>query len=137
MRWVINTMRLFPIPSSSDGSPRSREESNGEKNSAFLYLNIYDLTPVNNYLYWFGLGIFHSGIEGIKSFCLHFNGWVPFACIIFSFIDVILSVTEIWIRHVLLCYLLLVFCYSISYYLCSYIFPPIWLMAIVLWHHML
>jgi hypothetical protein len=28
-----------------------------------LYLNVYDLTPVNNYLYWFGLGIFHSGIE--------------------------------------------------------------------------
>lgn len=28
-----------------------------------VYLNIYDLTPVNNYLYWFGLGIFHSGIE--------------------------------------------------------------------------
>jgi hypothetical protein len=30
-----------------------------------VYLNIYDLTPFNNYLYWFGLGIFHSGIEGI------------------------------------------------------------------------
>lgn len=29
-----------------------------------VYLNVYDLTPVNNYLYWFGLGIFHSGIEG-------------------------------------------------------------------------
>jgi len=28
-----------------------------------LYLNVYDLTPINNYLYWFGLGIFHSGIE--------------------------------------------------------------------------
>lgn len=28
-----------------------------------LYLNVYDLTPLNNYLYWFGLGIFHSGIE--------------------------------------------------------------------------
>lgn len=28
-----------------------------------VYLNVYDLTPVNNYLYWFGLGIFHSGIE--------------------------------------------------------------------------
>ncbi|CAL9165761.1 deSI-like protein At4g17486 isoform X1 [Musa acuminata AAA Group] len=28
-----------------------------------LYLNVYDLTPVNNYLYWFGIGVFHSGIE--------------------------------------------------------------------------
>ncbi|XP_050235479.1 deSI-like protein At4g17486 [Mercurialis annua] len=26
-------------------------------------LNVYDLTPVNNYTYWFGFGIFHSGIE--------------------------------------------------------------------------
>jgi hypothetical protein len=29
-----------------------------------VVLNVYDLTPMNNYLYWFGLGIFHSGIEG-------------------------------------------------------------------------
>lgn len=63
MSLVIHRMRLFPIPSSSGGSPRSGEQSNLEKNSALLYLNIYDLTPVNNYLYWFGLGIFHSGIE--------------------------------------------------------------------------
>ncbi|XP_078162691.1 deSI-like protein At4g17486 [Carex rostrata] len=28
-----------------------------------IYLNVYDLTPINDYLYWFGLGIFHSGIE--------------------------------------------------------------------------
>jgi len=29
-----------------------------------VYLNIYDISPLNHYLYWFGLGIFHSGIEG-------------------------------------------------------------------------
>lgn len=57
----LGTMRLFPISSSSDGSPR--EQSGPEKSRAMLYLNIYDLTPVNNYLYWFGCGIFHSGIE--------------------------------------------------------------------------
>ncbi|KAG6547587.1 hypothetical protein Mapa_011036 [Marchantia paleacea] len=28
-----------------------------------IYLNVYDLTPMNGYVYWFGLGIFHSGIE--------------------------------------------------------------------------
>eukprot|EP00250_Pteridium_aquilinum_P006440 c16368_g1_i1 orf=385-1059(+) len=28
-----------------------------------LYLNVYDLTPVNGYLYWFGLGIYHSAVE--------------------------------------------------------------------------
>ncbi|KAF7806359.1 deSI-like protein [Senna tora] len=28
-----------------------------------LVLNVYDLTPLNNYMYWIGLGIFHSGIE--------------------------------------------------------------------------
>lgn len=49
-------MRLFPLNSST-------KESNGGKSRAMLYLNVYDLTPINNYLYWFGLGIFHSGIE--------------------------------------------------------------------------
>lgn len=29
-----------------------------------VYLNVYDLTPMNGYLYWAGLGIFHSGVEG-------------------------------------------------------------------------
>lgn len=28
-----------------------------------VYLNVYDLTPVNGYVFWVGLGIFHSGIE--------------------------------------------------------------------------
>jgi len=31
--------------------------------NAPVYLNVYDLTPVNGYVYWAGLGIFHSGIE--------------------------------------------------------------------------
>ncbi|MBA0785341.1 hypothetical protein Gotri_027812 [Gossypium trilobum] len=49
-------MRLFP-------SNSSKGQSNGGSNRALLYLNVYDLTPINNYLYWFGVGIFHSGIE--------------------------------------------------------------------------
>ncbi|KAM0934261.1 putative PPPDE peptidase domain-containing protein [Dioscorea sansibarensis] len=43
-----------------------KEVGNGEGDSGrttHLYLNVYDLTTMNNYLYWFGLGIFHSGIE--------------------------------------------------------------------------
>jgi hypothetical protein len=28
-----------------------------------VVLNVYDLTPINNYLIWCGVGIFHSGIE--------------------------------------------------------------------------
>ncbi|KAJ7952555.1 DeSI-like protein [Quillaja saponaria] len=55
-------MRLFPLSSSSSSS--LEREPNSEKTSrAMLYLNVYDLTPVNNYLYYFGFGIFHSGIE--------------------------------------------------------------------------
>lgn len=29
-----------------------------------VVLNVYDLTPINNYLHWCGLGIFHSAVEG-------------------------------------------------------------------------
>ncbi|KAF9685431.1 hypothetical protein SADUNF_Sadunf03G0053900 [Salix dunnii] len=56
-------MRLFPLSSSSSSSASDKEQSNGGSSRVMLYLNIYDLTPINNYLYWFGLGIFHSGIE--------------------------------------------------------------------------
>ncbi|XP_074275384.1 deSI-like protein At4g17486 [Silene latifolia] len=28
-----------------------------------VYLNVYDLTPVNGYMYWAGLGVFHTGVE--------------------------------------------------------------------------
>ncbi|CAN1333759.1 DeSI-like protein At4g17486 [Linum perenne] len=49
-------MHFFPFSSSSHKDGGSRVP---------VYLNVYDLTTVNNYLYWFGLGIFHSGIEGI------------------------------------------------------------------------
>lgn len=28
-----------------------------------VYLNVYDLTPLNGYVYWAGVGIFHSGVE--------------------------------------------------------------------------
>ncbi|KAL6279949.1 hypothetical protein ACE6H2_016830 [Prunus campanulata] len=59
-------MRLFPLsssPTSTSTSSAEKEKTERKKNRALLYLNVYDLTPVNNYLYWFGFGIFHSGIE--------------------------------------------------------------------------
>ncbi|KVI06573.1 protein of unknown function DUF862, eukaryotic [Cynara cardunculus var. scolymus] len=31
--------------------------------NAPVYLNVYDLTPMNGYAYWAGFGIFHSGVE--------------------------------------------------------------------------
>ncbi|GAB4832893.1 hypothetical protein Ancab_006911 [Ancistrocladus abbreviatus] len=43
--------------------------SRGEDGGGFtncetqVVLNVYDLTPLNHYTYWFGFGIFHSGIE--------------------------------------------------------------------------
>ncbi|ESQ46570.1 hypothetical protein EUTSA_v10000310mg [Eutrema salsugineum] len=37
----------------------------GKKKSGSVpvYLNVYDLTPMNVYGYWLGLGVFHSGVE--------------------------------------------------------------------------
>lgn len=37
-------------------------------NSAPVYLNVYDLTPINGYAYWVGLGIYHSGVQGKAAF---------------------------------------------------------------------
>ncbi|KAJ8774393.1 hypothetical protein K2173_012467 [Erythroxylum novogranatense] len=51
-------MRLFPLSLTSD-----KEQSTEDSNGGMLYLNVYDISPANNYLYWVGLGIFHSGIE--------------------------------------------------------------------------
>ncbi|KAG6468377.1 hypothetical protein ZIOFF_073053 [Zingiber officinale] len=36
--------------------------------SASVYLNVYDLTPINGYAYWVGLGVYHSGVQGVL-FC--------------------------------------------------------------------
>lgn len=47
--------RFCLFPKSKSSSFRSGE--------APVYLNVYDLTPMNGYLYWAGLGIFHSGVE--------------------------------------------------------------------------
>jgi hypothetical protein len=61
-------MRWFQLSTSSE---RDRNTSNMSR--AMVYLNVYDLTPINNYRYLFGFGIFHSGIEGNKSNILYAN----------------------------------------------------------------
>ncbi|XP_057974257.1 deSI-like protein At4g17486 [Malania oleifera] len=42
--------------------PKMKPAGYGPGNTP-VYLNVYDLTPMNGYLYWAGLGIFHSGVE--------------------------------------------------------------------------
>ncbi|KAM7265675.1 hypothetical protein ACFE04_003358 [Oxalis oulophora] len=44
-----------------ESSSSSREGDEGSQTQVIL--NVYDLTPVNGYTIWFGVGIFHSGIE--------------------------------------------------------------------------
>ncbi|XP_057793937.1 deSI-like protein At4g17486 [Salvia miltiorrhiza] len=39
-----------------------KSDNDGSKSTP-VYLNVYDLTPMNGYVYWAGLGIFHSGVE--------------------------------------------------------------------------
>ncbi|XWS39829.1 hypothetical protein CRYUN_Cryun18bG0088100 [Craigia yunnanensis] len=44
---------MFPKVKSAGCSP----------GNASVYLNMYDLTNVNSYVYWAGLGIFQTGVE--------------------------------------------------------------------------
>ncbi|KAK3025726.1 hypothetical protein RJ639_042495 [Escallonia herrerae] len=46
--------------SNSDGG---NDVNNKRKEETQVILNVYDLTPFNQYSFWFGFGIFHSGIE--------------------------------------------------------------------------
>jgi len=34
-----------------------------KKGAVPVYLNVYDLTPMNGYAYWLGLGVYHSGVQ--------------------------------------------------------------------------
>ncbi|KAH0863239.1 hypothetical protein HID58_080450 [Brassica napus] len=62
---LVGILRLSQmwVPTLSSSSCSSDENTGEEARLTPVYLNVYDLTPVNNYLYWFGIGIFHSGIE--------------------------------------------------------------------------
>ncbi|KAL1315271.1 hypothetical protein HN51_042047 [Arachis hypogaea] len=40
------------------------QSSQRKKKPGFpVYLNVYDLTPINGYAYWLGLGVYHSGVQ--------------------------------------------------------------------------
>ncbi|XP_047325470.1 deSI-like protein At4g17486 [Impatiens glandulifera] len=43
--------------------PKVKPANNYGPGKMPVYLNVYDLTPMNGYVYWAGLGIFHSGVE--------------------------------------------------------------------------
>eukprot|EP00258_Populus_trichocarpa_P029570 XP_024445589.1 deSI-like protein At4g17486 isoform X1 [Populus trichocarpa] len=48
----------------AEDMPSSSSDNDNSNNSETqVVLNVYDLTPLNQYTYWFGFGIFHSGIE--------------------------------------------------------------------------
>ncbi|KAK9026879.1 hypothetical protein V6N11_066738 [Hibiscus sabdariffa] len=51
-------MGTAKVSDSSSGNQNARNESETD-----VILNVYDLTPYNNYTYWVGFGIYHSGIE--------------------------------------------------------------------------
>ncbi|CAK9189496.1 unnamed protein product [Sphagnum troendelagicum] len=44
-------------------SPSSNASAVAASSGVPVHLNVYDLTPMNGYVYWLGLGIYHSGIE--------------------------------------------------------------------------
>ncbi|TKY54898.1 DeSI protein [Spatholobus suberectus] len=48
---------------STISSSQCDDQHSNNKINTLVVLNVYDLTPINNYVYWFGFGIFHSGIE--------------------------------------------------------------------------
>lgn len=48
-----NCFCIFPSVDSAGYSPKD----------APVYLNVYDLTPMNGYFYWAGIGVFHTGVE--------------------------------------------------------------------------
>lgn len=47
----------------------------GGGSTAAVYLNVYDLTAINGYAYWLGLGVYHSGVEGPFSLSLYLIRW--------------------------------------------------------------
>ncbi|XP_017701474.2 deSI-like protein At4g17486 [Phoenix dactylifera] len=63
--------RLHPTSAASGAAAGrcSSEGRSGQRKTGKVpvYLNVYDLTPINVYAYWLGLGVYHSGVQGLGS----------------------------------------------------------------------
>uniref|UniRef100_A0A0E0L8M0 PPPDE domain-containing protein n=1 Tax=Oryza punctata TaxID=4537 RepID=A0A0E0L8M0_ORYPU len=46
--------------------PRGASAAASSSSSSPVYLNVYDVTPANGYARWLGLGVYHSGVQGIS-----------------------------------------------------------------------
>nr|XP_016432306.1 PREDICTED: deSI-like protein At4g17486 [Nicotiana tabacum] len=55
---------------STSNDNNANNNNNGSSYESPVILNVYDLTPANQYTVWFGFGIFHSGVEGAFCSCL-------------------------------------------------------------------
>ncbi|KAL4566760.1 hypothetical protein LXL04_030883 [Taraxacum kok-saghyz] len=40
-----------------------KSAKHGKNKSVPVFLNVYDLTPINGFAHWLGLGVYHSGVE--------------------------------------------------------------------------
>ena len=60
-----------------------------KKGAEPVYLNVYDLTPMNGYAYWLGLGVYHSGVQGVSFI------YLVYALLIFFFL-VCLFLMGLW-----------------------------------------
>ncbi|MED6193378.1 hypothetical protein PIB30_018906 [Stylosanthes scabra] len=66
MKSNTSTSSQFSCNNFNDNNNNNKKKdktNNNNNNNTRVVLNVYDLTPLNNYFYWFGFGIFHSGIE--------------------------------------------------------------------------
>lgn len=72
--------------------------TSGSDSETQVMLNVYDLTHINNYTYWFGCGIFHSGIEG-EFFAI----LIPGSCLVSA--DCLLCYCVFMIRAMLVFYM--------------------------------
>lgn len=62
-----------------------------------VYLNVYDISHLNTYFYWTGIGIYHSGVEG--TICIII---IDFVIIIDLSIDLVCFLISLW-RGVRIC----------------------------------
>jgi len=56
---IIHLLKKHMFEMRGDRCPPGSDTASGVP----VHLNIYDLTPMNGYVYWVGLGIYHSAIE--------------------------------------------------------------------------